>query len=112
MVAAQFAYSKGRTFARRVSAAFAVFFGLFALLFTATPKLWNSDSSGQNTFTNFFTQNTAHADTPHSCGGGGGGGGGADSGGASGCAGACADGSAGSCACGDGGGCGTGGATA
>lgn len=104
MVAAQYAYSKGRTFTRRISAAFAVLFGLFALFFTATPKLWNSGSASQNMLDNFFTQNTAHADTPHT----------GDSTGAcaadgasdgSGCAGACADGSAGACACGDGGGC-------
>lgn len=126
MVAAQYAYSKGRTFMRRVSAAFAVLFGLFALFFTVTPKLWNSGSASQNMFANFFTQ-TAHADTPHTgdgctescaasdsaCAADGtsdsacaaDGADGASDG--SGCAGACADGSAGACACADGGGCGS-----
>lgn len=66
MVAAQYAYSKGRTFMRRISAAFAVLFGLFALFFTAPPKLWGG-ATNQNMLGNFFTQNTAHADTPHSC---------------------------------------------
>lgn len=65
MVAVQYAYSRGRTFTRRISAAFVVLFGLFALLFTTTPKLWSSSSTNQDMFANFFTQNTAHADTPH-----------------------------------------------
>lgn len=74
MVAAQYAYNKGRTFTRRISAAFAVLFGLFALLFTTTPKLWSSSSANQNMFADFFTQNIAHADTPHTTEGDGGGG--------------------------------------
>lgn len=65
MVAAQYAYNKGRTFTRRILAAFGVFFGLFALLFTATPKIWGSNYMNQNMSFNLFSQNVAHADTPH-----------------------------------------------
>lgn len=77
MVATQYAYRKGRTFMRRISAAFAVLFGLFALFFAPTPRLWNAESSNQNIFTNFFAQNTAHADVPHTGDSGGGDAGGA-----------------------------------
>jgi len=73
MVAARYAYSKGRTLARRISAAFAVTFGLFMLLFAVTPKLWgerNSDSLFS--FSNLFAQNIAHADVPHTGGADGG----------------------------------------
>jgi hypothetical protein len=67
MVAARYAYSKGKNVARKISAVFAVVFGIFALFFVATPKLWGQRSAGQSfSFVSLFTQNVAHADVPHS----------------------------------------------
>lgn len=80
MVAAQIAYSRGRVFARKASAAFAVCFGLFVLFFVATPKLWGSSSVSRDGSLGFFAQNTAHAEVPDYIGGDSGAGGGGDSG--------------------------------
>ena len=89
MVAARIAYSRGRSFARKASAAFAVFFGLFALFFVATPNLWGSRSVSRDGSLGFFAQNTAHAEVPDYIGGDSGAGGDGDSdaggGGDSGC---------------------------
>ncbi|MFZ2167598.1 MAG: hypothetical protein WAV50_01865 [Minisyncoccia bacterium] len=71
MVAARYAYSKGRTLARRVSGVFAIAFGLFAVLFTVAPKLWSWRSPVSNqlfSFGEILTQNVAFADTPHTDG--------------------------------------------
>jgi len=65
----------------------ALIFGLFALFFMAIPSL---GSQNKNTSASFFTQNTAHADTPHTpdvvdyTGAGAGDGGGAGCGGGAG----------------------------
>lgn len=66
MVAARYAYSKGKSLARRISAAFALVFGLLALIVSPAPKLWGSRNVHQVfSLTNMFSQNTVHADTPH-----------------------------------------------
>lgn len=62
MVAARYAYSRGRTFMVGVSAVFAVVIGFVALFFAAAPKLWSPGN--QSSSADFFTQNTAHADVP------------------------------------------------
>lgn len=83
MVAARVAYSTGRVLARKASAAFAVFFGLFALFFVSTPKLWGPGSLNGDESVGLFAQNKAHAEIP--LGGDGGGDSGAGGGGDSGC---------------------------
>ena len=74
MVAARYAYSKGRYLVRGISAVFAITFGFIALFFTETPKVWSSVSP---IFGGFSVSNIAHAEI----------GSGGDSGG--GCAGDC-----------------------
>jgi hypothetical protein len=65
MVAARYAYGTGRTLLKRVSAVFAVVFGLFALLFTTAPKSWGLQGSHLSLFEALSAQNVAHADIPH-----------------------------------------------
>lgn len=79
MVAAHYAYSKGRTFVRVVSGTFLVLFGFFALFFASAPKLWNSRNATFELSGDSFNQNRAYADVPHTGDAPGGGDGCADS---------------------------------